>query len=58
MTVVYFNLPADDLAAVDFLADRDEDGNRSEVLRHAVHDYLHREQSADRGDPSCDVADA
>jgi len=40
MPQVYFNLPADDLAAVDFLAERDFDGNRSGVLREAVAEYL------------------
>lgn len=41
MPQVYFDLPAEDLEAVDAIADRRHDGNRSEVLRQAVADYLH-----------------
>lgn len=40
MPQVYFNLPADDLEAVDCLAER-EGVSRSEVLREAVAEYLH-----------------
>jgi|HubBroStandDraft_6_1064221.scaffolds.fasta_scaffold00062_97 metal-responsive CopG/Arc/MetJ family transcriptional regulator len=40
MPQVYFSLPAEDLAAVDYLAERDFDGNRSGVLREAVTEYL------------------
>lgn len=40
MPQVYFNLDAGDLEAVDFLAERYFDGNRSEVLREAVSEYL------------------
>ena len=41
MPQVYFTLPAGDLEAIDCLADQDFDGNRSEVLRDAVAEYLH-----------------
>lgn len=40
MAQVYFSLPAEDLEAVDYAAERDFDGNRSEVLRAAVTEYL------------------
>jgi metal-responsive CopG/Arc/MetJ family transcriptional regulator len=40
MPQVYFSLPAEDLEAVDFIAERDFDGNRSEVLRAAIGEYL------------------
>ena len=41
MPQVYFSLPAGDLEAVDYVAERDFDGNRSAVLREAVAEYLH-----------------
>jgi hypothetical protein len=40
MPQVYFGLPAEDLEIVDYLAERDFDGNRSGVLRAAVAEYL------------------
>jgi metal-responsive CopG/Arc/MetJ family transcriptional regulator len=40
MPQVYFSLPAEDLEIVDYLAERDFDGNRSGVLRDAVAEYL------------------
>ena len=40
MPQVYFSLPAEDLEAVDFLAERDFDGSRSAVLRDAAAEYL------------------
>jgi predicted transcriptional regulator len=49
MSQVYFNLPAADLEAVDALAEM-RDGNRSEVLRQAVADYLYGTQEAVRAD--------
>lgn len=41
MPQVYVSLPAEDLEAVDCLAEREFDGNRSQVLREAVAEYLH-----------------
>ncbi len=40
MPQVYFNLPADDLKVIDYLAER-QGVSRSEVLREAVTAYLH-----------------
>ena len=40
MPQVYFRLDDEDLDAVDFIAERDFDGNRSDVLRAAVAEYL------------------
>jgi hypothetical protein len=37
---VYSSLPAENLEAADFLAERDHDGNRSAVLRDAAGEYL------------------
>jgi hypothetical protein len=46
VSTVYFNLAGDDLEAVDFLAEQECDGNRSEILRRAVHEYLHCDNEA------------
>jgi metal-responsive CopG/Arc/MetJ family transcriptional regulator len=47
MPQVYFNLPGDDLEAVDYLAER-EGVSRSEVLREAVAEYLHGRADMER----------
>lgn len=63
MPQVYFSLPAGDLEAVDHIAETRFDGNRSQVLREAVTEYLHgRTELTAEGagpllDPACRAGD-